>query len=479
MKLPPLPLSRVSLVISVLCAATVLPTASVTAQATPPIATGTQDAAVFSAPELGLRFTPPVGSVMRAEALANGMSYSLADSSTNPSWRMRVATIEASREGTTPATQIADYLALAKQSTPTLTVLREETLALAGFEQGASPDNRLLLVSVPLEGGGHGIAGQFVIARGEEQFLVFSLLADGPSFVKTEPQLLACFKTTVVRPLSDVAFEKLELLARGARLIARMDAAALRALTSDETRFYRVFKPVPNADDREIGYLSVRVQEGARGAIDPTRDTAKFEGDDIELGLLVTVDARAIVEGNAKHTVDVQSRYWLAWDSSSETWSVRSTERQGAAHRSKAQTGIRSAKSTGNPAPELHVINSSSQGMTREPSIWPVPPTYLSQAQTLLIGRLLPRDGSFEGEFAEYVYDARESRIPQRKETWKRSAQGWTLESRVAGNNGVMTQEFDAQGNRLKRVDIDGTITVAITPEALKSLWKSKGLPVK
>ena len=42
-----------------------------------------------------------------------------------------------------------------------------------------------------------------------------------------------------------------------------------------------------------------------------------------------------------------------------------------------------------------------------------------------------------------------------------------------------MTQDFDAEGHRVRRVDIDGTITQAITPEALKSLWKSKGLPVK
>ena len=117
--------------------------------------------------------------------------------------------------------------------------------------------------------------------------------------------------------------------------------------------------------------------------------------------------------------------------------------------------------------------------MTRDPSVWPVPPSYLSQAEALLIGRLLPRDGSFEGDFADYVYDSRESRIPQRKETWTRTAAGWKLESRVAGSNSVMTQDFDAEGHRVRRVDIDGTITQAITPEALKSLWKSKGLPVK
>ncbi len=433
----------------------------------------------FEAPELGLRFTPPLGSVMRAEPLASGMSYSIADSSTDPSWRLRIAALEASRTGTTPASQVAEYLALAKQSTPLLTVLRDEPLTLEGFAGGGAPQTRLLLLSIPLEGGGNGIAGQFVIARGEEQFLVFSLLADGPSFAKHEAALLASFKTAVVRPLSDVAFEKLELLARGARLIERMDAVAMRALVSDETRFYRVFKPLANGEEREIGYMSTRVQEGPRGAIDPSRDAKHFAGEDVEVGLLVIVDARAIVDGNAKHTVDVQSRYWLAWDSSSESWSVRSTERQGAASRSKAQTGIRSAQSAGNPAPELQVINASSQGTTREPSVWPIPPSYLSQAQTMLLGRLLPRDGSFEGEFADYAFDPRESRIPQRKETWKRSAEGWTLESRIAGTNSVLTQVFDPQGHRLKRVDLDGTVTIAIAPDALKSLWRSKGLPVK
>jgi hypothetical protein len=446
-------------------------------QSIPPTPTATTP--IFEAEELGLRFTPPAGAVMRTERLESGTSYSIAESSTNAHWRLRIVPLTSSRIGATAASHVADYLALAKQSTPALTVLHEAPLALRGFNGGAPPENQLLLVSVPLEGGGNGIAGQFVVARGEEQFIVFSLLADGPSFASTQPQLLASFASATVRPLSDLAFEKLELLARGALLIERMDEKALRALLSDALSFYRVFKRLPNGDDREIGYLSVRVSEGARGEIDSTRDPKKLEGDDVELGLLVTVDARAIVDGNAKHTVDVQSRYWLAWDSSSETWSVRSTERQGAASRSKAQTGIRAARSAGNPAPELQVINASSQGMTRDPSVWPVPPSYLSQAEALLIGRLLPRDGSFEGDFADYVYDSRESRIPQRKETWTRTAAGWKLESRVAGSNSVMTQDFDAEGHRVRRVDIDGTITQAITPEALKSLWKSKGLPVK
>ncbi len=436
-------------------------------------------APVFDAPELGLRFTPPLGAVMRAEPLTKGVSYSIADSATDPKWRLRIVSLEASRSGTTPESQIADYLALAKQSTPLLTVLRDEALTLGGFAGGPPPENRLLLLSVPLEGGGHGIAGQFVIARGEEHFIVFSLLADGPSFAALERSLVQSLQSAIVRPLSDVAFEKVELLARGVQLIARMDATAMRALVKDETRFSRVYKGLPSGEEREIGYMSTRIQEGPRGAIDPSRDPKQFDGEDLEVGLLVVVDARAIVDGNAKHTVDVQSRYWLAWDASSEAWSVRSTERQGAASRSKAQTGIRSAQSTGNPAPEVQVINASSQGMTREPSVWPVPPAYLSQAQTLVLGKLLPRDGSFEGEFADYAYDPRESRIPQRKEMWKRSANGWTLETRIAGNNGVLTQEFDAQGERVKRIDFDGTITVAIAPEALKSLWKSKGLPVK
>jgi hypothetical protein len=43
---------------------------------------------------------------------------------------------------------------------------------------------------------------------------------------------------------------------------------------------------------------------------------------------------------------------------------------------------------------------------------------------------------------------------------------------------GIKVQEFDARGERVRRVDIDGSVTELIELEDLRKLWKSKGLPV-
>ena len=39
-----------------------------------------------------------------------------------------------------------------------------------------------------------------------------------------------------------------------------------------------------------------------------------------------------------------------------------------------------------------------------------------------------------------------------------------------------ITQIFDTQGNRLKRLDANGIITERIDPQELQRLWKAKGL---
>ena len=39
-------------------------------------------------------------------------------------------------------------------------------------------------------------------------------------------------------------------------------------------------------------------------------------------------------------------------------------------------------------------------------------------------------------------------------------------------------QEFDGKGKRVRRVDVDGSVTELIDLEDLRKLWKSKGLPV-
>lgn len=158
---------------------------------------------------------------------------------------------------------------------------------------------------------------------------------------------------------------------------------------------------------------------------------------------------------------------------------MRSTQRQRANSRSSAQTGVRSAPTTGAPRPTVKVISASRDGMTRDPIEWPVPPAYLSQAELVVLGQLMPRTEKVESlEFLDYAFDQRDQKLPQRRETRSRTTTGWKLETRIGSSPEVLVQEFDKDGIRVRRVDADGTVTERITLEELRKLWNAKGLPV-
>lgn len=421
---------------------------------------------------LGLTMQLPVGTAVRIDRSAT-TSYLLSDASGEARWRVRVSTLQASRAGTTAKSQCEDYLAdLAKRGEAFATIL-DEPRSIDGR------DAHLFYIALPLENGGRGISGTLVVPRSPDDYLVFSILAVDEGFARTKDLLDRSFATIRLRDPAKVAAERADLAARGAAMLASIDEKALRSAIRDEPIFYRMWRPDPQGRPKELGYLVVRIREGARGEVDASRDARSLKGAEADKGLLATVDARMVVNDDPTHTLDVQSRYFTAWDRQSESWSMRSTERQKRASRSSAQTGLRIAPTAGAPRPKLTVITASRDGMTREPQEWTVPPNYISQAELVILGHLLPKSADAEPvEFIDYAFDQREEKLPQRRETWSRRDAGWRLETRSGGAPGVLVQEFDAAGVRTRRVDPDGTVTERIELEALRALWKSKGLPV-
>lgn len=424
---------------------------------------------------LGFRMRIPVGTSVRIERNPT-TSFLLAEKEESPSWRIRAAEVIASREGTTSKGQCDDYLADLRKREQKFNVIASEARAIA------STAAHLLYISVPLEGGGSGVLGMLVVPNGKDNYLVLSLVVSDGEFARVRPLLERAFATIELVDRGGRAAENTDLLARGAALFARISPEALRA-TISEPRVYRMWRP----DDRggkkdakkDYGYLVVRVREGMQGEVDATKDPAKFKGEDAETGLLASIDARVVVNDDPTHTLDAQSRYFVRWDRASEAWSIRSTERQKRASRSSAQTGLRLAPTAGAPKPVLQVITASGDGMTREPQQWDIPPVYLSQAELIVLGELLPRDGSEPRiEFKDYAYDQRDQKLPQRRESWFKTASGWRLETQQGSAPAKIVQEFDSQGRRVRRTDVDGSVTELIELEELRKLWKSKGLPV-
>jgi hypothetical protein len=414
----------------------------------------------------------PVGTAVRVER-GPSPSYLLAEASDNPSWRVRAAGLRASRPGTTAQSQCAEFLGELKAKGQEFTLLVDEPRSIAGRQA------HLFYIAVPIEGGGSGISGTLMVPTGPDQYLVFSLVALESGFARTRALLDKSFATISVVDKSAAIGERAGLLGRGEAVVASITPEALRATITREPLFYRMWKPDEKGEPQEVGYVIIRVREGKRGEVDASKAPESLKGEEADPGLLATVDARVIVNNDASHTLDVQSRYFLVWDRSSEAWSIRSTQRHRASSRSSAQTGVRAAPTTGAPRPTVRVISASRDGMTREPVEWPVPPAYLSQAELVVLGQLLPRKETIQSvEFLDYAFDQRDLKLPQRRETWSRTATGWKLETRIGSSPDVLVQEFDKDGVRVRRVDPDGTVTERIRLEDLRTLWNAKGLPV-
>ena len=448
----------------------------------PPVGDGLAEAPL-EAEGLGLQMRVPVGTTVRVEK--NPTSYLLSEDGDTPGWRMRIAGLTASKAETTAASQCKEYIEAIRAKGGTVEVLADEPRKIGGR------DAHLIYVAVPLDGGGRGITGNLVIPNGPDAYLVFATIVVESEFARVRPLLDRAFATIDVKDVFAESVERSALLGLGAEIVAGFTEAKLRATIAPDPVCYRMWRPDANGNKKDFGYALVRVREGKRGEVDASRDPAELKGDDATLGLFVTLDARVIVNDDPTHTMDAQSRYFVTWDRASESWSVRTTERHRRASRSSAQTGVRLAPSAGAPRPRIEVISSGRESRTREPQSWPVPPAYVSQAELVVLGQLLPdfsaksvennvaEPGHDTIEFLDYAFDQRDEKLPQRRETWTRTPDGFRLETRFGGAPAKLVQEFDAKGVRVRRTDLDGTVTERIELEDLRRLWNEKGLPVR
>lgn len=421
---------------------------------------------------LNFRMRVPIGTAVRVERGAPP-SYLLNEESENPRWRIRATSLRASRLGTNAQSQCEDFLAELRTRGQEFKVLANEARTIDGRPA------HFFYLSVPLEGGDSGISGTLMIPSGRDEYLVFSILALGEGFDATRALLERSFDTIALVDRTKELDERAELLGRGEAIVSSFTPERLRATITPEPLFYRMWRPGADGKAQEVGYVIMRVREGQRGEVDSTADPRALKGPETEKGLLATVDARVIVNNDASHTLDVESRYFMTWDRLFESWSVRSTQRHRSATRSSAQTGLRTPTSPGSPRPVIRVISATRDGVTREPQDWAVPPAYISQAELVVLGQLLPRTDAVKTiDFLDYAFDQRDERLPQRRETWSRTDSGWRLETLIGASPDTLVQEFDKDGVRVRRIDPDGTVTERITLDELRKLWQAKGLPV-
>lgn len=195
---------------------------------------------------------------------------------------------------------------------------------------------------------------------------------------------------------------------------------------------------------------------------------------------MVHVAARVVADAKRGVYDDSDALYWMAWDQSSETWSVTATRKQGEAEQSENELGVRETRGAGSPAPKLTVIKQSAE-TGNVPYEWEVPEGYLSQALGWLVGRLLPRDANQPQEYAYYFYVASylNPKVYQRIDRWAPSNDDptqWVLTTQLTTDSQPFISIYGRDGALVRRTHSDGTVTEPIGLEELRRLWKSKGL---
>jgi hypothetical protein len=423
---------------------------------------------------LNLRFHPPRGSRATAENLNGAFVITLSDGAKDPTWTMRIQSMKSSLTMPSPKAQIEDLLKELDRSAATYKPISNEARSVAGLA------GQLCYIERTNKEGLQVISGWLVLPIDKTEFMVFAVQTLPEQFADIKIVFDASFNTIDLRTREQVLTERNAKLQNGADLLTGLTPEKLKALAGQK-QWSRIYRPASASQPiTEVGYALIEVLAAQRGALNPTRDAARYSAAEREEGLLVRVQGRYIIDAAKKSYYDSIALYWLAWDQSAEAWSLRGTHRQGDAEKSEAETGLRAAISAGAPRPVLSVIKSTT-GTEPVTNDWEVPEVYLSQALGWIIGRLLPRDITQPREYAWYFYVASNMtpKVYQRVDRWERADDGtFVLTTHLTPETPPYSSVYQADGAFVRRMHGDGSITEPIELEQLRKLWKSKGLPV-
>ncbi len=423
------------------------------------------------AQSFGLEMHVPRGAIVNTQIVENRLIYTIG--APDGVWSMRLQPLTTQIENPTP-------LKLAEEKVGAMRDLKRDFRILLSNEgKFGTVDGWTLFLSQPLEGQGaaaDGISGWLIMQSGGPAFIVLSFVTTGDRWPALRPVIEASFASTFVHPPGEVLAAQAARLERGRAMVDAFTPDRLRAALTPKS-WYRVYLPGRGggggSQDIEVGFMTVEARAGWRGELTPERAPSTFKSAEADEGLLVALDARVILDVKTQHYLDIQGRYWMAWDRREESWSVRQTERIGKSTKSSVETGNRTGQ-------ELQVIQASRDELTRVPVKWTIQDkAYLSQPEVLLLGSLLPRDGTVTDDLSFYSYDPRTQRLPIRIDSWRPDPEHtglWLLVTRSLIEPASINQFFDSQGNRVRRVDGDGKVTERIDADALRHLWQQKGL---
>ncbi len=388
-----------------------------------------------------------------------------------PAWRLRVEQAWATDPNADCAAQARTALRTLGAGGTDVKVLSERSGTLAGCESRT-------VWATATRGETSTLAGWLLVRTGDGIFFSVAIAAAPKDFAALQTLLDASFATLQLKDPRVTQAEREAAIERGQALVASLGGAPLKALADGASSVRRLWRLDADGAEEEIGWVEIRVAHGPRNKAGRAGPSLMKNPDEQEDGLLVSVIARTL---NADGTDRMETRvsYWLAWDLGSEAWSSRSEQKGAGPQRRLEQVGMlpRAGGTTG--LPTLMVATDAGTGMG-EPQTWTRPPTaYLPQALSMVLGRLLPRDGTAPTDLAFYAYDPATGRLCQRLVHWAKdpaAAGQWCLSVRNTPDTPPSQEWYDEQGRFLRRREADGSCMDPSSPADIQRRWREKGL---
>ncbi len=416
----------------------------------------------------------PEGTRLIRDAQTSPPGFTVLDTGSPPRYRFRIDPMVVEKLVSSPQEQVSEHLKAVDSQKAGWTLVSQRTLKVG------EADAAELWTSRALDDGTVAVMGWIVVQVGPASFLTFSAMTVGSN--------MATAQRAMDDSVSTLAFiNNQELGARAASrnqsarsLLERIqDTECLRSLAASDDLWYRIWQPGPDGRPGEIGYLRQATMLAPRAAVDNlAQEPDAKTGPGSREGLLVRLQSRTLLAPDGSAVSDTDARYWVALDRSEELWSVVVTDRANGKVRSIARSGIRPRVTSAEPVPALVVSETApktKEGNTRR---WSPPvDQYLTQAESLLQGRLAKVLDIASMDTALYCYDGRLQSVPQRIERWRRTGTGWTIETSTLLDAPPAIATYADDGSLIKRIDPGGTITERIAPTALMERWRALGLP--
>ncbi|MFK7959980.1 MAG: hypothetical protein AB8G96_05585 [Phycisphaerales bacterium] len=431
------------------------------------LSAGLASAEEITIASLSLRMTVPTGAVVKNMVQDGSVVVDVFDGRTPPRWSARIQEIR--REGgvLTPVAELRTLLDSLSSTTPGIRTLAE------GGQAIADRPGRILMVEDPgNERRSPSVQAWACVGLDGGANLLVSLR--GRSRGDAQPVLDTIVRSITIGRADLIETDRAIRLEAGRNVLDQVSEGVLRGITG-QSQWYRTFRR-ENGREIEVGCMLVETLEAPRGAVNPQRDPARFTSMEREMGFMVRVLAQfPISDGLLRNSV---AMHWLAWDDSSETWSVVATTTDGRRDSSAALTGVR-ASTAGDPRGKITAVESRTDAASPPPVMWTTPKVYLSQPLRWILPDLFVNLKTTPGTYAWYSVDAAGGvELKFRTDQWSPSGSGFELISQPDPAGSSIRSTHDRQGRLVRRETADGTTTVPIELAELHRLWKSKGLPV-